>query len=237
MALTLDLRSLLTVSECITRAALERKESRGAQTRDDYPASDEEYGRKTVVVRERAGALTVSAETIARNAGRRAPAIGGRVMAEAVTLRLWRGDSTEGGLRDYTTNAEEGEVVLDVILRIQATEANDLAVRWNCKAGKCGSCSAEVNGRPRLLCMTRMNLFAPNEAITVTPMRAFPIIRDLVTDVSFNYEMARRVPAFSPRPREPRRHVSDAADRHRPGSGVPQVHRVFFVPGRLSRHP
>ena len=123
-------------------------------------------------------------------------------MAATVTLRLWRGDSTEGELHDYTTSSEEGEVVLDVILRIQATEANDLAVRWNCKAGKCGSCSAEVNGRPRLLCMTRMNLFESDEAITVMPMRAFPLIRDLVADVSFNYEMAKRVPPFTPRARD-----------------------------------
>jgi succinate dehydrogenase / fumarate reductase iron-sulfur subunit len=48
----------------------------------------------------------------------------------------------------------EGEVVLDIIHRLQQTEAQDLAVRWNCKAGKCGSCSVEINGRPRLACMT-----------------------------------------------------------------------------------
>ena len=48
-------------------------------------------------------------------------------------------------------------VVLDAVHRIQATHANDLACRWNCKAGKCGSCSAEVNGMPRLMCMTRLS--------------------------------------------------------------------------------
>jgi succinate dehydrogenase / fumarate reductase iron-sulfur subunit len=93
-------------------------------------------------------------------------------------------------------------VVLDVIHAIQANQANDLAVRWNCKAGKCGSCSAEVNGKPRLMCMTRMNTFAPGETITVAPMRTFPIIRDLVTDVSFNFEKAKSIPAFKPRPKE-----------------------------------
>jgi succinate dehydrogenase iron-sulfur subunit len=123
-------------------------------------------------------------------------------MAYDLTLRLWRGDASGGDLRDYTVQVEDGEVVLDAIHRVQATQANDLAVRWNCKAGKCGSCSAEVNGRPRLTCMTRLNLFERGETITVTPLRTFPIIRDLVTDVSFNYEMARRVPAFAPRPRE-----------------------------------
>jgi succinate dehydrogenase iron-sulfur subunit len=119
-----------------------------------------------------------------------------------VTLRLWRGDADGGELRDYTVGVDEGEVVLDAIHRVQATQAGDLAVRWNCKAGKCGSCSAEVNGRPRLLCMTRLSVFDRGEPITVTPLRTFPVVRDLVTDVSFNYEMAKQVPAFAPRPRE-----------------------------------
>lgn len=113
-------------------------------------------------------------------------------------FRVWRGDIDGGGLHDFTVLVNEGEVVLDIIHRLQATQAPDLAVRWNCKAGKCGSCSAEVNGRPRLLCMTRMSTFTPDEVITVTPMRTFPIIKDLVTDVSFNYEKAREIPSFTP---------------------------------------
>ncbi|MDQ1730931.1 MAG: succinate dehydrogenase / fumarate reductase, iron-sulfur subunit [Pseudonocardiales bacterium] len=119
-------------------------------------------------------------------------------MTYAAKFRVWRGDESGGELRDFTVDVNDGEVVLDIIHRLQATQASDLAVRWNCKAGKCGSCSAEVNGRPRLLCMTRMSLFTEAEVITVTPMRAFPVIRDLVTDVSFNYAKAREVPAFSP---------------------------------------
>jgi succinate dehydrogenase / fumarate reductase iron-sulfur subunit len=113
-------------------------------------------------------------------------------------FRVWRGDAAGGGLQDFTVEVNEGEVVLDIMHRLQATQAFDLAVRWNCKAGKCGSCSAEINGMPRLLCMTRMSTFAPEETITVTPMRTFPVIRDLVTDVSFNYEKAREIPAFAP---------------------------------------
>ena len=113
-------------------------------------------------------------------------------------FRVWRGDDTKGELVDFAVEVYEGEVVLDIIHRLQATEANDLAVRWNCKAGKCGSCSAEINGRPRLLCMTRMNTFDEDEVVTVTPLRTFPVIRDLVTDVSFNYIKAREIPSFTP---------------------------------------
>src|SRR5437773_2255233 len=118
-----------------------------------------------------------------------------------VSMQVWRGDASGGGFQGYRVPAEEGMVVLDVIHRLQATQAPDLAVRWNCKAGRCGSCSAEVNGRPRLMCMTRMNTFTPGETITVAPLKTFPLIKDLVTDVSFNYEKAKSVPAFKPRPK------------------------------------
>ncbi|MFJ4844153.1 MULTISPECIES: succinate dehydrogenase/fumarate reductase iron-sulfur subunit [unclassified Streptomyces] len=113
-------------------------------------------------------------------------------------FRVWRGDADGGELKDYEVEVHDGEVVLDIIHRLQATQAGDLAVRWNCKAGKCGSCSAEVNGRPRLMCMTRMSVFTREETVTVTPMRTFPVVRDLVTDVSFNYEKALEVPSFVP---------------------------------------
>ncbi len=116
-----------------------------------------------------------------------------------LTMRVWRGDADGGEFADYTLEAQEGEVVLDVVHRIQATEAPDLACRWNCKAGTCGSCSAEINGRPRLMCMTRMDTL-PDGPVTLAPMRTFPIIRDLVTDVSFNFEVAKTVPAFAPPP-------------------------------------
>jgi succinate dehydrogenase / fumarate reductase iron-sulfur subunit len=115
-------------------------------------------------------------------------------------FRVWRGDSEKGELVDYPAEVNEGEVVLDIVHRLQQTEAPDLAVRWNCKAGKCGSCSMEINGRPRLACMTRMNTFTEDEVVTITPLRTFPVIRDLVTDVSFNYTKAREVPSFAPPP-------------------------------------
>ncbi len=118
-------------------------------------------------------------------------------MAER-TFKIYRGDNEQGEFQTFKTEVEEGMVVLDVIHKIQAEQANDLAVRWNCKAGKCGSCSMEVNGKPKLACMTRMNEYGPEEEITVTPVKTFPIIKDLVCDVSWNYEQNKRIAPFTP---------------------------------------
>jgi succinate dehydrogenase / fumarate reductase iron-sulfur subunit len=116
------------------------------------------------------------------------------------TFKIWRGDAAGGELRDYTTEVTEGMVVLDAVHQIQAESANDLAVRWNCKAGKCGSCSAEVNGNPRLMCMTRLSDLPLDRPVTIEPMRAFPPLRDLVTDVSWNFAAKRTIKKFKPRP-------------------------------------
>ena len=116
------------------------------------------------------------------------------------TLQLWRGDAAGGALVDYEVEVETGMVVLDAVLEIQRNQAPDLAVRWNCKAAKCGSCSAEVNGRPALMCKTRLDHLPEDQPLTVQPLKAFPIIRDLVADVSWNYEVNQRIPPFTPKP-------------------------------------
>ena len=118
----------------------------------------------------------------------------------AATFRIWRGDANGGTFEDYQTDVSEGMVVLDAVHEIQAQQANDLAVRWNCKAGKCGSCSAEVNGNPRLMCMTRLNQVDLSKPVTIEPMRAFPSIRDLVTDVSWNFRAKKSIRRFKPGP-------------------------------------
>jgi len=120
-------------------------------------------------------------------------------MAQA-TFRIWRGDKTGGEFKDYTVEVGEGMVVLDGVHQIQATQASDLGCRWNCKAGKCGSCSAEVNGRPRLTCKTRMDALPLDKPITIFPMKSFPVIKDLVTDVSWNFRINKKIPPFQPRP-------------------------------------
>jgi succinate dehydrogenase / fumarate reductase iron-sulfur subunit len=119
---------------------------------------------------------------------------------QAVTLRIRRGDASGGKFEDYVTPVSEGMVVLDALHRVQADQANDLAVRWNCKAGKCGSCSAEINGKPALLCMTQLAHLPPEEPVVLEPLRAFPLIKDLVTDVSWNYRVKKRIKPFQPRP-------------------------------------
>jgi succinate dehydrogenase / fumarate reductase, iron-sulfur subunit len=115
------------------------------------------------------------------------------------TFQIWRGERGNGKFVEYTTEYEAGMVVLDVVHKIQAAQANDMAVRWNCKAGKCGSCSAEINGKPRLMCMTRLNQLDLTHSVTVEPMKTFPHVKDLVTDVSWNYEVKKKIQKFTPR--------------------------------------
>src|SRR5215468_1202621 len=119
-------------------------------------------------------------------------------MPDAI-FKIFRGNADGGDLTEYTVPIAPGMVVLDALHYVQKTQAPDLAVRWNCKAGKCGSCSAEVNGRPRLTCKTRMDSLQQEKPITILPMKSFPVIKDLVTDVSWSYKVNKRIPAFEPR--------------------------------------
>jgi succinate dehydrogenase / fumarate reductase iron-sulfur subunit len=120
-------------------------------------------------------------------------------MAKQAMFRIWRGDPNGGKFQDYVTPVDEGMVVLDAVHRIQAQQAPDLAVRWNCKAGKCGSCSAEINGTPRLMCMTRLSSLNLDMPVILEPMHAFPSVRDLVTDVSWNFRVKKTIKPFRPR--------------------------------------
>ncbi len=133
-------------------------------------------------------------------------------MADA-TLRIFRGDGRGGQTAEYRVPVGPGMVVLDALHYVQAHHAPDLAVRWNCKAGRCGSCSAEVNGRPRLTCKTRMDALPLADPVTIAPMKAFPVIKDLVTDVSWNYEVNRKIPSFQPRPNVEWKYSQQDADR------------------------
>lgn len=117
----------------------------------------------------------------------------------AITVWIWRGTREQGAEQPYRVELEPGMVVLDAVHYVQARYAPDLAVRWNCKAAHCGSCGAEVNGRPRLLCKTRLDDYVRRgEEVHLRPMKTFPVVRDLVPDVGWNYRTARRIPAFRP---------------------------------------
>ncbi len=120
-------------------------------------------------------------------------------MAEEALLRIYRGDNEKGEMVDYKVPLAPGMVVLDAVHAVQAMHSPDLAVRWNCKAGKCGSCSAEVNGKPRLMCMDRMDKYPVGEPIVVRPMKTFPVVRDLACDVSWNYTVNKKIPPFKMR--------------------------------------
>lgn len=117
-------------------------------------------------------------------------------MAKQAFVKIFRGDSEKGEMVDYTIPQDTGMVVLDAVHTVQALFAPDLAVRWNCKAGKCGSCGAEVNGKPKLMCMDRLDNYPSGEPISVRPMRTFPVIKDLACDVSWNYKVNAKIPAF-----------------------------------------
>ena len=119
---------------------------------------------------------------------------------KTAVFRIRRGDRERTEFVDYTTEVSEGMVVLDAVHQIQADQAPDLACRWNCKAGKCGSCSAEINGKPKLMCMTRLDTISLDEPVTIEPIRAFPPVKDLISDVSWNYEVKKRIKKFKPRP-------------------------------------
>jgi len=120
-------------------------------------------------------------------------------MSNSAVFQIWRGNANGGEFKEYSCEVAPGSVVLDAIHEIQAAQAPDLAVRWNCKAGKCGSCSAEINGTPKLMCMTRMSQLDLSKPVTVEPMRTFPLIRDLVTDVSWNFRVKKTIKRFDPR--------------------------------------
>ena len=234
----LDLRNLLTVSEAIARSAIERRESRGGHFREDYPDKHAEFATINVMVKQAGGAMQVSRVPIAADSGRtEAGDRGAEVVIAEATFKIWRTHPEgDGTFQTFHTKVSEGMVVLDVVHRIQAEQAPDLAVRWNCKAGKCGSCSAEINGNPRLMCMTRLselNLVGAGHGGADARVSA---------DQGSGHRRLVELPRQEGDPEVPaspgrcaRRHVADGAARRRSRPGVPQVHRVLPVPGRLPR--
>jgi hypothetical protein len=149
----------------------------------------------------------------------------GGITGETVAVRVFKGvPGSDGAYVTYDVPEVAGMVVLDAVHHIQRNLDTDLACRWNCKSAKCGSCSAEVNGRPALLCKTRVDRL-PRGTITIAPLKAFPLIKDLVTDVSRNYEINKLIPPFTAAP-----------DDGKPWR-IQQMDRVLPLPGHLPCHP
>ena len=247
------MRSLLITSEAVTRARAACARRAAARTPASTSRARARSGCKyNVIIKKGAdGAMEVekrrSGPSRRRSSSRSRNAkiedlesgkvgAGSDVMATRARSRSGAATQDGGEFKTFEVEVDAGMVVLDVLHRIQAQQANDLALRWNCKAGKCGSCSMEINGKPKLVVHDAHEHASPtDETITVQPLKTFPVIKDLVTDVSWNYAQNKRIPPFKPRPRERRRHAPDVPGRRRPRAGVPQVHRVLPVPGRLPR--
>ena len=117
------------------------------------------------------------------------------------TFRVWRGDKTGGKFVEYKVDLDKGMVVLDVIHRIQAIKPviwHAVGIVRPASAVRAAWKSMVNHG---LSCMTRMNSFKEDEIITIQPLKTFPIIKDLVTDVSWNYAQNKRIAPFKPGPR------------------------------------
>ncbi len=100
-------------------------------------------------------------------------------------VRVWRGDETGGDWAEFAVPARENQTILDVVTQIQREQAPDLAYRFSCRVGMCGSCAMEVNGRARWTCRTHVKRVAvPGETLEIRPLANLPVIRDLVTDMA-----------------------------------------------------
>jgi len=100
-------------------------------------------------------------------------------------VRIWRGDESGGDWAEFGVPARENQTILDVVTQIQREQAPDLAYRFSCRVGMCGSCAMEVNGRARWTCRTHVKrVAAPGETLEIRPLANLPVIRDLATDMA-----------------------------------------------------
>ncbi|MEM7507509.1 MAG: 2Fe-2S iron-sulfur cluster-binding protein [Pseudomonadota bacterium] len=88
----------------------------------------------------------------------------------------------------YEIPARENQTVLDVVTEVQRRHAPDLAYRFACRVGVCGSCAMMVNGVPRWTCRTHVSKVAEGGGLTIEPLRNLPVIRDLVCDMTRFFE-------------------------------------------------
>ncbi|MFQ5565720.1 MAG: succinate dehydrogenase/fumarate reductase iron-sulfur subunit [Paracoccaceae bacterium] len=141
--------------------------------------------------------------------------------AGELTVRVWRG-AAQGAFATYRVPARANQTVLDVVTEIQRRQAPDLAYRFACRVGVCGSCAMTVNGVPRWTCRTHVNRVATGGRLTVEPLRNLPRIRDLACDMTpffdkwkaaggrFEGGATRADPPARVDPESPKRRAADA---------------------------
>ncbi|WP_376770782.1 succinate dehydrogenase iron-sulfur subunit [Lentzea indica] len=103
-----------------------------------------------------------------------------------ITMEVTRfrpGEDSEPTLQSYEVPLRKEWAVLDGLNHIKDHLDGTLSYRWSCRMGICGSCGMTVNGKPQLSCATFLVDYAPGP-VRVEPLRNFPVIRDLVVDIS-----------------------------------------------------
>jgi fumarate reductase iron-sulfur subunit len=107
-------------------------------------------------------------------------------MPNTITLRVARyapDTDPEPTFQEYAVPLREDWAVLDGLNHIKDHLDGTLSYRWSCRMGICGSCGMTVDGDPKLTCGTFLKDYAPGP-ITVEPLHNFPVVRDLVVEIS-----------------------------------------------------
>ena len=164
-------------------------------------------------------------------------------MAETITLEIARYSPERDAaphFQTYEVPVHKEWVVLDALNHIKDTEDGTLTYRWSCRMGICGSCGMMVNGEPKLTCATFLTDYArKGSKIRVEPLRYFPVVRDLVTELTDFLAKLKKVKPWLIHPNEAaafRRRVSADSGASRSLQTIQHVHQLHVVlcgvPGR-----
>lgn len=108
-------------------------------------------------------------------------------ISKTLNVSIWRGAAT-GGYKSYSVPRRDAQSVLDVVTWVQRHAAPDLAYRFACRVGVCGSCAMTVNGRPRWTCRSHVAKVIEDGRLQIGPLANLPIVKDLVTDMSVFFD-------------------------------------------------
>jgi fumarate reductase iron-sulfur subunit len=128
-------------------------------------------------------------------------------MAETITLEIARYSpehDTKPHFDSFEVPVRREWVVLDALNHIKDKQDGTLTYRWSCRMGICGSCGMMVNGEPKLTCATFLTDYArKGTKIRVEPLRYFPVVRDLVTELTDFLAKLKKVKPWLIHPNEP----------------------------------